>query len=168
MKKRVLTVLAVAFLAVAASAYQNEEPGFRGHEWGLALPREWGLPVLTDPSFGGIRLYEDPAEKRTMGCAHLESVEYGFWQGRLSDVRVGVRGHDNYKCVLDTLNEQFGDGVQPNPSVERYVWAGSVTTMVLIYDPQAKKGYLTIISNGMLNEQKAWERAQGKKPAGTP
>ena len=168
MKKRVLTVFAVALLAVVASAYQNEEPGFRGHDWGMTPPKAWGLPVLTDSSFGGIRLYEDPAESRTMGCASLDSVDYGFWQGRLSDVRVVVRGYDNYKCVFDTLKERFGEGVQPNPSVVRYVWTGGVTTMVLAYDPQVKKGYLTLISKGMLSEQRAWERAQETKATPTP
>ena len=103
-----------------------------------------------------------------MGCASLDSVDYGFWQGRLSDVRVVVRGYDNYKCVFDTLKERFGDGVQPNPSVVRYVWAGGVTTMVLAYDPQVKKGYLTLISKGMLSEQRAWERAQETKATPTP
>ncbi|HQT95823.1 MAG TPA: hypothetical protein PK435_14425 [Thermoanaerobaculaceae bacterium] len=168
MRGRVLTVVVAALVAAVASAYQNEEPGFRGHDWGMTLPRAWGLPVQTDPSFGGIRLYEDPGEARTMGCAKLESVEYGFWQGRLSDVRVEVRGYDNYKCVLDNLKEQFDDGVRPNPTVERYVWAGGVTTIVLAYDPQAKKGYLTLVSKGMLSEQREWERAQAKKPAGAP
>jgi len=168
MKRHVLTVFAVAFVAVVASAYQNEEPGFRGHDWGMALPKAWGLPVQTDPSFGGIRLYEDPAEDRTMGCAKLESLEYGFWQGRLSDVRVEFRGYDSYKCVLDTLKKQFGDGVQPNQSVEYYVWVGGVTTIVLHYDRDGKVGYLTLVSKGILNEQREWERAQTKKAAGAP
>ncbi len=168
MKKHVLAVVTVALVSVVASAYQNEEPGFRGHDWGMAFPKAWGLPVQTDTSFGGIRLYEDPAESRTMGCAKLESLEYGFWQGRLSDVRVEFRGYDNYKCVLDTLKEKFGDGVQPSPSVERYVWPGSVTTIVLRYDQERKKGYLTFISKGILNEQLEWERAQTKKAPGAP
>ena len=168
MKKQVLTVFAVAFVAVVASAYDNEEPGFRGHEWGMTPPKAWGLPVRTDPTFGGIRLFEDPADGRTIGCAKVESAEYGFWQGRLSDVRVEFRGYDNYKCVLDTLKEQFGDGVQPNKSVERYVWVGGVTTIVLAYDPEGKKGYLTLVSKGMLNEQREWERAQDKKAATAP
>ena len=103
-----------------------------------------------------------------MGCAKLESVEYGFWQGRLSDVRVEFRGYDNYKCVLDTLKEQFGDGTQPSQSVERYVWAGGVTTIVLRYDQERKKGYLTCLSKGILNEQMEWERAQTKKAPAAP
>ncbi len=168
MRGRVLTVVVAALVAVVASAYQNEEPGFRGHEWGMAPPKEWGLPVQTDPSFGGIRLYEDPAGSPKMGCARLESVEYGFWQGRLSDVRVAFRGYDNYKCVLDTLKEQFGDGVQPSQAVEHRVWIGGVTTIVLHYDQDGKVGYLTLVSKGILNEQRAWERAQVKKPAGAP
>ncbi len=168
MKKHVLTVFAVAFVAVVASAYENEEPGFRGHDWGMTPPKAWGLPVRTDPTFGGIRLFEDPADGRKMGCAKVESAEYGFWQGRLSDVRVEFRGYDNYKCVLDTLKDRFGDGVQPNKSVERYVWVGGVTTIVLAYDQEGKKGFLTLVSKGILNEQREWERAQAKKEAGAP
>lgn len=168
MRKKLLAVVVVGLAAVVAGAYQNEEPGFRGHDWGMALPGAWGLPVQTDPSFGGIRLYQDPAEHRTMGCAAVESVEYGFWQGRLSDARVVFRGHDNYKCVLDTLKEQFGDGTQPNPSAERYVWVGGVTVILLNYDREQKTGYLTFISKGIANEQREWEGAQGKKGAGSP
>ena len=168
MKKGVLTVFAVAFLAVVAGAYQNEEPGFHGHDWGMALPKAWGLPVRTDPSFGGIRLYEDPADTRTMGCATLESVEYGFWQGRLSDVRVTFRGYDNYKCVRDVLKERFGDGTQPNKTAERYVWPGGVTAILLSYDQERKAGYLTFISRGIGNEQREWERAQAKPAPGSP
>lgn len=168
MRARLLAVVAVGLAAAVAGAYQNEESGFRGHEWGMALPKAWGLPVRTDPSFGGIRLYEDPAGAGTMGCAALEGVEYGFWQGRLSDVRVTFRGYDNYKCVLDAMKKQFGDGTQPNKSAERYAWVGGVTAILLNYDRQQKVGYLTFISRGIGNEQREWERAQGKKPAGSP
>ncbi|MDD5564962.1 MAG: hypothetical protein PHQ91_14700 [Thermoanaerobaculaceae bacterium] len=168
MKKRVLAVFAVAVMAAAAGAYQNEEPGFRGHEWGMSPPPAWGLPVETDPTFGGIRLYEDPEDSPKLGCAKLESVEYGFWQGRLSDVRVAFRGLDNYKCILDTFTEKFDSGTQPNKSVEHRLWVGGVTAIVLHFDPVGKVGYVTLVSKGILNEQRAWERAQAKKAAGTP
>jgi energy-converting hydrogenase Eha subunit C len=50
--------------------------------------------------------------------------------------------------------------------VEHYIWLGGVTAMVLHFDPVGKVGYLTLVSKGILTEQKAWERAQATKAKG--
>ena len=162
MKKNVLAVVALVLVALATSAYKNEPQGFRGRTWGMALPEGWGQVIRTDPRYGGITYYNAPGEDLALGCAKLKSVDYGFWQGILSEVIVNFDGYVNYTCVLKALKEEFGHGIRQSQFVEKYFWHGGVTTVSLVYNGVGKTGSLSLRSEAIRNEQEAWNKAQAK------
>ena len=165
MLRKALTVIGLACVVLIASAYKNEQSGFRGMNWGVAVPEAWGEKVAIDESYGGIDIYHAPDEDLTLGCATLESVEYSFWQGKLCNVTVNFEGFKDFSCIHDAVKEKFGVGFRPNQFMERYFWSGKVTNILLDYNKASEKGQLHFTSKLIMNQQEAWAKAQAKKGA---
>ncbi|MDD3726106.1 MAG: hypothetical protein PHI44_02780 [Candidatus Ratteibacteria bacterium] len=146
----------------------TEPDGFRGIKWGTDIST---LPDMkyfrTDPSFGGVKMYIRKGDKLQMGAAKLESIEYGFWQGKLCNVWIITKGYTNWCGLKEATFEKFGKGGQSNEYIEKYVWFGTKTEMLLEYNEISEEGTLCILSAEISEQQKKWEKQKAKEGAET-
>jgi hypothetical protein len=107
----------------------------------------------TDPSFGGIEIYIRKSDELKFGDAKLAGIQYGFWRGKFSDVRITVKGQDNWSALKKAAFARYGKGLQVTPNVERYAWAGPVTAIGLEYNETSQTGLLYLVSTEISKQQ---------------
>lgn len=73
-------------------------------------------------AMAGQRYIQKKGDELKIGGATLESIEYGFWQGKLSDVIIKFKGYANFSALKDATFEKFGSGYKPNQFMESYWW----------------------------------------------
>jgi len=107
----VLPLVAALLLAPAAAAADEAgpKPGFRSYRWGDAPPKE---AKKQGERRGGPPgdWYSIPPEKKAVGEAKLELLEFGYFQGRLFSVRMAATGAANRSILLDSLKAVWGKG----------------------------------------------------------
>jgi len=154
-------VLSLVFvtLCLAGTFESGKEPtGFRGLEWGSALPKSDMVYLRTDPSYGGVKLYKRPSDKLSIGGAKLSAVIYSYWQGKFCSVRIGCEGYENFAALKEACFAQYGSGYQPNEYIQEYYWFGTVSSVLLEYSRITEKAALWIQSEAISAEQKACEK----------
>ncbi|MFZ2633340.1 MAG: hypothetical protein WA081_22620 [Desulfosalsimonadaceae bacterium] len=143
-----------------------EVEGFRGIKWGTDFVTLTEMQyVRTDPSYGGIKEYTKKSDELMIGGATLETILYGFWQGKFSSVLIRVKGYSNFSSLKNATFEKFGSGFQSNRYIERYAWFGEQTTMLLNYSELLRTGELFMFSNEIESQQKKYEKDNAKKGA---
>jgi hypothetical protein len=172
MTKRLKVVLMISvalFFTVVVSAFAEEADGFRGLKWGTNFSTVKGnmIYVRTDPSYGGIKLYSKKGDELKIGAAKLESIEYGFWQDKLYGVTINFNGYVNFSALKESTFQKFGSGYQDNQFMQRYFWFGTVTTMMMYYSEVQHKGYLSMSSKEISEQQKSFDDGNAKKGAET-
>jgi hypothetical protein len=165
--KAVSILSLVVTLLIAQLAGAAEADGFRGLTWGTEF--ETVKDVMTcvgkDSSFGGIDLCTRNGDELKIGGADLESIVYGFWQGRLSDVRISITGFSNYENLRAAMVERFGRPYKPNRYMDDYLWSGKVTTMSMRYNKVAGNGRVLMYSVETSAKQKEYSATNAKKGA---
>jgi hypothetical protein len=158
---RRFTLFGVAFfvaymwlVSVNSLAYQNEPDGFGRIKWGTNISTLEGMNHLgTDPSFGGIEIYIRKSDELKFGNAKLSGIQYGFWKGKLSDVRITVHGKADWEALKKATFAKYGKGEKANSKIEKYAWFGNVTAIGLEYDEDKGVGLLYLVSTEITKEQ---------------
>ncbi|MFA7328974.1 MAG: hypothetical protein WC081_05675 [Candidatus Ratteibacteria bacterium] len=171
---RKILFIVLAFLAVGSFAFADpgefkpgsEPDGFRGIKWETELSTLSGMKYLrTDPTSGGIRQYTKKNDDLMIGGAKIESIEYGFWQGKFCSVFIRTKGPTNFTNLREATFEKFGEGFQDNKYIKNYGWFPKITKMVLGYDDASERGYLLMLSLEIWNQQTAWDGERAKEGA---
>ena len=144
----------------------SEPNSFRGILWGAGVKKVSGLNrVRSDPSFGGIELYTRKSDTMRLGGAQLDTIEYGFWQGRFSNVIIRSAGFTNWLNLRDATFARFGAGYKPSEYSETYWWFGETTVAKLDYHEVPEVGFLYLYSKQIMNEQEDYTRQKAAEGA---
>ena len=166
MKKLKVLIILLGVLLTNGFAFAQETPlsfkpgsepeGFRGIKLGTDLSMLQGTKHRrTDESFGGIEFYSTEVDALALGKARLESIEYGFWKGRLYVVMMTTKGLANWNGLKESVFDRFGTGAQAFREIESYLWEGEKVAMALWYNKTSKKGIFYIRSLSMKKEMDA-------------
>jgi hypothetical protein len=163
-----VTILSVAVMLLMAFSVLAQADGFRGLKWGteFSTVESQMEHVRTDPSYGGIKLYRRLGDEMKIGGAELQSIQYGFWQNKLSNVVILFEGYTNFTSVRDSALEKFGRGSQPNRYIERYFWFNDPdATITIDYSEGLRKGRMYMSSKQITAEQKRFNEKRAKSGA---
>lgn len=147
---------------------QNEPEGFRGITWGTNYETLADSLVFarTDESYGGINIYTRKDDDLKIGEATLERIQYGFWQGKFSDVTIFVDGYNNWSAVHEALCSRFGSsGYKNNRYIDYYVWYGDKSSVTSEYNKTLNKGRFIFTSEVISKQREAWSKAKAKEGA---
>jgi hypothetical protein len=154
----VFFMIIIGYVPINSLAYDNEPDGFGGIKWGTKISTLKGMSKLgTDPSFGGIDIYIRKGEELKFGDAKLSGIQYGFWKGKFADVRITVKGKENWPVLKNAVFAKYGKGNQADPNVEKYAWFGTVSAIGLEYMEASQTGLLYIVSTEISKEQKEYK-----------
>lgn len=161
-------IILVSVALIIPLKVSAETDGFRGIKWGTDISTLKDMRYIrTDPSYGGIKLYSRNGDELKIGGAVLESIEYGFWQGKFSNLLIEFKGFTNYSALKDATFEKFGAGHKPNKFMEEYYWFGEITVMSIYYSEISSEGHLYMHSEEITKQQKRYEAEKAKKGAET-
>lgn len=108
-----------------------EFEGFRGIKWGTEITSLTNMKFLrTGPSYGGINYYTRVGDERIVGGASLDVIEYGFWDDRLSFVRIVVSGYQNCKLFKAVVFEKYGKEYRQPFKSTWFSWDGTNTKVI--------------------------------------
>ncbi len=114
---------------------------FRDLAWGVRPSSMPGLLLSqTNPAYGGVDEFFYPQEDLRLGDAPLNGILYGFWQNRLYTITIWADGPPSYKKLRRWVLDTYGPGHQSDRSVERRVWYGNGTDMLLEFDETLNTG----------------------------
>ena len=114
--KKIIPV-AVLFLLFAAMASAGEEYladtdfeplDFRGIKWQESLDGISGMNELYREDDGSQVICSREGDELRLGSAELASIEYIFWDGKLSEAAVAAVGEENRKALLDEAKSMYG------------------------------------------------------------
>jgi hypothetical protein len=162
----IIVIIFCADFAIAQHFYPGFEPeGFRGILWGADLSTLAGMKFIASRDIGGsfpesvwdfergalkkqIKLdtYERPGDDKSLYGAVVETIRYGFWNGKFCEVAITVRGKDNLQIFNDRVFEQYGKGTTAalplvnlgDEQPDWHHWMGRVAEMELIHVPMSQ------------------------------
>jgi hypothetical protein len=153
-----------AFLRVGDLVFDSEIEfkryieSFRGILWGISVRDLPNLEyVTTHPGYGGIEIYRMRGEDLRMGSVPVETIEYQFWQSKLSCIRMVVRGYHTFIRLKDVCVQEFGTATQTNSDSDNYTWTGDNTFRQLQYYDMPDQGVLWISSRESIHLQQEYE-----------
>lgn len=161
-----MMILGVVILGLASQGqtFKNEPTGFRGLTWGDS-PTKQMVKML---DFEGQRAYTLPNDKMQLGNMILYRVAYVFWvQGYKQEKFIAgmmhFRGEKNLNLALKLCEGKFG---QPQKSsYDEQIWLGAVGTVLLTYDYVEKKGFMTLASTLLSNQQQKQQLEKEQRKA---
>jgi len=171
-KKCFIVLIGVVALTLTFSGVVfAEADGFRGIKWGTEFSTLSNVMtyVGTDPSYGGFKIYSKKDDKLKMGKADIEMIEYSFWNDKLSDVTISVKGNRNFNYLKEATFEEFGKGDKFMPNRENYIWSGTVTNMILNNREASVPGALSTLSMSsikIIDEAQRQHKEKGKAERG--
>jgi len=147
------------YVVTARSSFSVVYYAFRNLAWGTDISNLKDMQYVgTDQSYGGVKNYVRKGDELKIGGAQLESIIYGFWQGKFSSVTINVEGYVNFTALKDATIIKYGVGDKPNQFMERYVWgAGTISTILIDYNEISKKGTLFMSSIEINKQQKLYD-----------
>jgi len=138
-------------------SYQNEPNGFRNLTWGtnFSQVKDQFSYYRIDLAYGGIDLYRRNGDDLHIGQSKLDFILYGFWKGKLSDVRIMSKGYENWNNLKAAVFNQFGQvpRLYPFDYLEEYIWNGPITTIILSYNRTLEEAMLILFSTSTSEEQ---------------
>ncbi len=145
----------------------NSEPdGFRGIKWGADISTLEDMEYLcTDPSYGGVKIYKRKTDVLKIGRAQIKKIFYQTWNGQLCSVHLLTLGFTNWAGLRDVCFEKFGKPFQPNKYINRYLWWGIKTEILLEYDEINKVGELWMGSKEISKKQEKYIKEKAKEGA---
>ena len=165
-----LTILVIGLCGNLNSAEfkpGSEPDEFRGIKWGTDISTLSDMEYyVTNPSYGGVKIYTRKNEGLHLGAAKLEGIYYYFWRGKFCIVVIDTKGSINWTSLKEAVFEKFGWGSQPNEYIEKYFWWSDITGMNLKYNEVSEKGELFMFSEKINKQQKAYNKQKAKEGAG--
>jgi hypothetical protein len=111
-------------------------------KWGTRASSVSGLePKQIDSGLKDVVEYVRPNDGLKLGDGELTSIVYAFWRDRLYTVTLWTRKLSNYQSLRQAVHNQFGQGSQPDPAVERYLWSDSESDMMLKFTNDEEYGF---------------------------
>jgi hypothetical protein len=81
--------------------------------------------VQLDTKEPGLKKYKVlDAKYLNVGDCELSLVAFNFFDGKLMSINILTKGDLNFRCLLNSLNTQFGTAFKDNEYIERYSWIG--------------------------------------------
>jgi len=99
-------------------------------------------------------MYRKQDEAMTKGRATLKQVSYVYFKDKFMSAQILTEGSSNWLGLKDDAFELFGNGEQPNQSIEQYFWFGNKSRIQLNYDKKTEQGSLSIVSTQYLSQYK--------------
>jgi len=138
----------------------SEPDGFGDIKWGTDLSTLKNMKFSkVDPSFGGIDIYLRLEEDSRIGIARLKNIEYLFWKGKFSGVRIITEGFPEYKSLKEAVLEVYGKGNKPYIDQEYYVWNGESTLMALEFSPVGERMLFWMLCNSILKRMELEDKS---------
>lgn len=130
--------------------------GIAGVTWQMPHQRLTDLEKIeTDPAFGGIDQYWQPAQPLAFTGTPVDGMVYGFWRDQLYSIMMWADGRIGYKRLKQTVFRHFGPGSQNEPQSERFVWDGEQTQRMLEFDAERNTGIFVMRSTALDKKIKA-------------
>ena len=131
----------------------SEPNGFNGIKWETKLSTLEGMKQnRKDNSYGGVYFYVREKDTFKLGNGKLESIEYGFWEGKFYTGMVITEGLENFNAVKEAVFAKFGQGAKPFKNKEEYLWIGKDAVMSVRYDDFSKVGTFYVKSDSMAKQ----------------
>ena len=121
-----------------AKGFQNEPDGFRGIKWGTDIKTIPGMKYLI--TYENLSIYSRDKDKLFFGNAKVGAIEYIFYKDKFSAVRIHTDGAKEFKTFRDAIFKEYGEGQHPERAgMEKWIWFGKMTDMVLEYNLSNKE-----------------------------
>jgi hypothetical protein len=119
----------------------GEDGEFRGLKWGERLSRIKGMVLVdTDTGLPDVHEYLRLGESLTIGDVDLRYIVYAFWHDMLYTITLWTSGQSNYEKLRELVSKLYGKGLQVDPDMERYIWYGGSTDMMLEFLEKGEHG----------------------------
>jgi len=138
--------------------YQNEPDGFRDVKWGAPISSLDNFTETRRDDGNNVVFYSRSNDSMDVGGVAVNSIEYGFYEGRFLLASIRVSGHTQFTKLRMACTNMFGIGTLFNRSADLYVWGGSISTVRLRYDPEKDQGVLTMTSTEVRSMMKTNEK----------
>ncbi len=166
MKKLLCMVTAILVIAVASLAGEDVT-GFRGLQWGSAVP-DTGMTKTTikDDSYGGVDKYTRDSDVLAIGGADVSSIVYTYWRNQLLSVSIPFSGYNSYSILVDALRERYGGRVKRSSSYSKdYLILGTAGSGMLKYNEYSEEGVLLLFSTEVHNRADAYDKERARQGA---
>ena len=121
-----------------AKGFQNEPDGFYGIKWGTDIKTIPGMKYLI--TYENLSIYSRDKDKLFFGNAKVGAIEYIFYKDKFSAVRIHTDGAKEFKTFRDAIFKEYGEGQHPERAgMEKWIWFGKMTDMVLEYNLSNKE-----------------------------
>jgi hypothetical protein len=137
-------------VAPPQGSYYNESDGFRGITWGTPVASVKGLTLVSSTS-DKVDYYSRKGDTLTFEGASVDSVLYGFWNGKFYSSLVTFKSAGKWKVIKKALFEKFGEGSRLRG--EHFGWRGLKTDILARWDKSNNDGSVAYISTEVENEK---------------
>jgi hypothetical protein len=136
----------------------NSEPnGFAGIKWGTPFsevkPEMEESRSTTDPAEPNVKIkiyYTKKGDHLILGEVQLDKIEYVFWRGKFSEVRINASGPQAFDRLKKFLFEKYGTVGKFQGA---YSWDGTVTQVALRYNEPTKTSLLLIALTNIASQE---------------
>ncbi len=157
--------LSILLIPLVSFAYENEPDGFRGIKWGTDKSELKDLNSYGTDDQDGTEMFVKKTDELQIGDAKLEHIFYVFWKNKFSGVMIKSKGYSNCRDLKQATFAKFGKGSQDNQFIEKYVWYGTTTTIILNYNEISEEGTLLLISMELRKQQEEYKQKKAKEGA---
>jgi len=137
-KKVYLFILAIStcliciFFREYGLAFINEGDGFNNIKWETEINTLKDMEYLFNrDASGDIKVYKRVDDLEIFGGARIDRIEYDFFRGRFVSVKLKIKDLYNFVILKNFLFKEYGPKEPFSDIVERYVWNGDKSKMVL-------------------------------------
>ena len=129
MKKMIIILIII--LPSVSIAFQNEPDGFRGIKWGSDITDLNDMVKVTvkdgDPD---TTYYNRSGGTLQLWGTSLHYIQYVFYKGRFSVVRIGFSGQGEFEALKSNLISNYGKATRTSHS---YTWTGKMTHISFLH-----------------------------------
>jgi hypothetical protein len=150
--------------APGSLTYLDFQNGFRDVTFGDPPTSDM---VLQDDA-GDAKYYRRPHDDLSLAGAQLQSIAYGYYQGRCKWLVLATKGRVHSRAMLEVVRQTYGPGDpgQGNPYLHQVAWFGSRVSGTYAENLGTSDAYLVLASVPMPLEEQADEPANA--PPGHP
>jgi hypothetical protein len=100
-----------------------------------------------------------------IAAAKLVSINYGYYNDQFFIVVVSTKGLSNKSELLRAFAAQFGRGNRPNRYLDKYIWLGNISSIVITCNSITDDCDAAISSTAISNQIEADSHEAAKKSA---
>ena len=146
---KVLALMAILMMAVAAGAYPGDRASFKGTSWGT-IPAA-GMELVGEDAVTLDQIYILPYPFTQLGEASLSRVLYLYnYKNQLYRVIATGKGKKNHGAMLRYLTGKHSS-FDPSSTSTYHLWKGKLTNIELYYD-QKKDEASVVYTSVMITE----------------